>query len=96
MNEPIPRLPDGYVLSPNYPNPFNAQTQIRFTLPKAGHISLCIYDLIGQRVATLLAGWQGAGEHSAIWDAQEAPSGLYFYQLSLNGISETRKTILLR
>ncbi len=91
-----PGFPHNFYLSPAYPNPFNAQTTISYALPKAGHVSLTVYNVMGQKVATLADGFQQAGEHRIIWDATDTPSGVYFYRLKAGEMSRTEKCILLK
>jgi predicted outer membrane repeat protein len=76
--EVIPSMP---MLLSSYPNPFNAQTTIRFSLPQAGPVEIDIYDILGRRIGTLYFGELLAGEHGVVWDAGENPSGIYFYRL---------------
>jgi hypothetical protein len=89
-------MPAGSVLSQNYPNPFNASTTISYSLPQAGPLELAIYNIAGQRVATLFEGTQEAGEHRVVWDARNAPSGVYFYRLVAGGECETKRMLLLK
>jgi hypothetical protein len=89
-------LPSEFALLGNYPNPFNAQTVISYELPVSGHVRLEVYNLLGQKVATLVNSEEGAGHKSATWDASEVSSGLYFYKLSCAGVSETRRMILIK
>jgi hypothetical protein len=89
-------LPNAYRLSPNYPNPFNPTTTIQFELPKASHVSLDIYDILGRKIATLVDLKQEAGIHSVIWNGSNNPSGLYFYRLKANDFNETKKMLLLK
>ena len=93
--------PQGFALHPNYPNPFNPTTTIRFTLPQPGEAELSIYNLLGQRVATLIHGVQEAGPHVLQWNGRdeqgrELASGVYFYRLQAGTQVETRKLLLLR
>ena len=90
-----------YGLSPNYPNPFNPTTKIRFHLKEAGEATLIVYDLHGREVRRLVGGTIQAGSHEVVWDAkdihgQPAPSGIYFYRLRVNGFEETRRMTLLK
>ncbi len=94
--EDIDNTPSSFSLSQNYPNPFNAQTTISYALPKAGQVSLTVYNVMGQKVATLADGIQQAGEHRIIWDATNTPSGIYFYRLKAGEMSMTEKCILLK
>jgi len=75
-------LPAAFSLLQNYPNPFNAATTIRYNLPRASDVTLDIYDILGCKVLTLYDGYQPAGEHSIIWNADNFSSGLYFYRLT--------------
>ena len=93
--------PSIFSLSPNYPNPFNPTTTIRFSLPQAGEAGLSIYNLLGQRMATLVHGVQEAGPHVLQWNGRddagrELASGVYFYRLQAGAQVETRKLLLLR
>lgn len=88
-------------LGQNYPNPFNPETSIPFSLARAGRVTLRIYDVSGEFVATLLDENREPGEHVARWDGRDAQgrassSGMYFARLESNGSSETRKLVLLK
>lgn len=91
-----PSLPMEYDLAQNYPNPFNPVTQIQYTLPTDAHVQLVIYNSLGQKVATLVNGNQQAGRHSASFDATALSSGVYLYQLSTPGFSQTKKMMLVK
>jgi hypothetical protein len=91
-----PEIPVDLALYGNYPNPFNATTNISFGLPEAGHVSLEIYNLMGQKVATLVDGNMPAGSHSVCWDASTASSGIYFYKLTTADFTETKRMTLLK
>lgn len=78
--------PQQFALYPNFPNPFNPSTTIRFSLPQPGEAELTIYNLLGQRVITLVRGVQEAGGHTLVWNGcddrgRELASGVYFYRL---------------
>ncbi len=93
--------PTGFVLEPNYPNPFNPETTIRFALPQSQEIELAIYNLAAQRVATLVTGHREAGSYAVRWDGVtdtglKLASGVYFYRLTAGEQVETRKLLLLR
>jgi len=93
-NELTP-LPQAVSLSA-YPNPFNSSTTINYSLPKAGHITITICNILGQSVATLYSGIQNAGPHSLAWDATPFSSGLYFARLNhANGV-KVAKLLLLK
>lgn len=85
-----------FTLPQNYPNPFNASTTISYELPESGPVTLCIYNPLGQKVATLFEGVQQAGEHKAVWDAKGAPSGVYFYRITAGEYNQTRSMVVLR
>jgi hypothetical protein len=94
-------FPADYELSQNYPNPFNPVTNIEYKLPKAARIKLNIYNIIGQRVATLYNGVQKIGIHSVSWNglddqARPVPSGVYIYRLETSSVTKTAKMILLK
>jgi hypothetical protein len=89
-------LPGRFALLSNYPNPFNAQTTISYSLPQSGPVRLFIYNLLGQKVATLLDAPQTAGEHSLIWNASPFPSGVYFARLDMGNDAQTIKLVLLK
>jgi hypothetical protein len=95
-------LPRQIRLGQNYPNPFNPSTQIDFDLEHPGVVELGVYNLLGQKVNTLVNGLHSAGHHSVVWDGRvdggaSAPSGEYFYRLKLDDQPrETRRMILLR
>lgn len=90
------QIPTSYFLAQNYPNPFNPSTTIRYALAQAGQVSLKIFNLAGEEIASLINGKQNAGEHKIQWQAQGVPSGVYFYQLRAGDHVETRKMILMR
>jgi len=83
-------------LEQNYPNPFNPVTEINYSVAKAGQTSLVVYNLLGQKVATLVNGFKLPGRFRVQWDASESASGVYFYKLSTGENTKTRKMILLK
>ncbi|MDH3938718.1 MAG: T9SS type A sorting domain-containing protein, partial [candidate division Zixibacteria bacterium] len=89
-------MPSATSLAQNYPNPFNPSTEIRFGLPVASSVRLDVYNLLGQRVSTLVDGDYTAGDHSVTWDASSFSSGIYFYRLTSEGFTESRKMLLLK
>lgn len=88
------RIPQRVTLVQNYPNPFNPTTTIRFMLSSFEDVSLKVYNLLGQEVATLSEGPATPGTHKVVWDGQNIASGVYFYKLTAGQYSETRKLIL--
>jgi hypothetical protein len=91
-----PHMPVRYELMQNYPNPFNPETTIRFSLPERGTVQLTVYNLLGQRMATLADGMYEAGEHNIVFNARGLSSGVYYYRLHTDGFTQTRKLMLLR
>ncbi len=89
-------LPGGFSLGQNYPNPFNPVTAISFSLPQPSQVTLEVFNITGQKVATLVDGPRGAGEHTISWDAREMSSGVYFYKLTTPESSASRKMVLLK
>jgi len=77
-------------------NPFDAVTRLTYGLPAAGKIHLSIYDLNGREIATLFSGDQAAGMHSASWNAEGVPSGVYFCRLSTPTQSFSQKVVLVK
>jgi PKD repeat protein len=84
------------MLHQNSPNPFNPSTELRFTLPYAGKVTLEVFNVMGQKVSTPVDGYLDAGDHSVTWDGSEAASGIYLYRLQVNDYVESRKMILLK
>ncbi len=89
-------LPTGFSLGQNYPNPFNSRTEIRYALPKECWVKLEIYNILGQRVTTLVDKRQKAGYKTVSWDAKEVASGVYLYRLQAGDFGETKRMVLLR
>jgi len=83
-------------LSQNNPNPFNPSTTISYSIPEQSDVRIEIYNIIGQRVATLLDGNKQAGYHSIVWQADNHPSGVYFARLEAGGRAENVKMVLLK
>jgi hypothetical protein len=88
--------PTRYYLSQNYPNPFNPTTTIEFSTPERSHISLKVYDVLGNEVATLVNGWMESTNHKVIFDAGNLSSGIYYYTLTAGNFTSTKKLILLK
>jgi hypothetical protein len=96
-SEPIEvSIPEQYALYPNFPNPFNASTQIVYELPKAGQVSLAIFNLLGEEITSLAKGVQSAGTHTVTFDGASLSSGIYFARLDAGTFSQTRKLMLLK
>ncbi len=89
-------VPTEVVLAPNYPNPFNPQTTIRYAVPVSAPVSLKVYDLMGRRVAVLVEGHRSTGWHTVSFDASSLASGVYFYHLRTEGANRTRSMLVLK
>jgi probable HAF family extracellular repeat protein len=89
-------LPTKFVKLNNYPNPFNTITTISYSLPRTANVSIEIYDILGRSVETINEGLQNAGDHQVIWDAQDQPTGLYFYRFQAGDITVMNKMALLK
>jgi hypothetical protein len=83
-------------LDQNYPNPFNPSTTIRYGLPSMAHVTLSIFNTLGQQVATLVNETQDAGYHDARFDASGLASGVYFYRIVAGSFVKTKTLLLLR
>ena len=88
--------PSEYVLSQNYPNPFNPATQISYDVPRSGYVTLKVYSLLGQEIATLFAGTRNAGNYQATFNAGAFSSGVYFYRLQAGSTAITKKMVLMK
>jgi hypothetical protein len=95
------QIPAEFSLAPAYPNPFNPSTQIRFSVPQAGHVSLKVYDAVGRHVRTLVDETRSASQYTVTWDGQRdsgaaAAAGVYLYKLEANGSSQARRMVLVK
>jgi hypothetical protein len=85
-----------YKLEANYPNPFNPETVIKYTIPSESHVEIVVDNLLGQKVAVLYDNVQAAGNHSVIFNGSDLPSGIYLYSLKSGNFLQTRKMMLVR
>ncbi len=88
--------PMDFSLSQNYPNPFNPATTIPFVLPKAGRVSLKIFNVLGEEIEEILNGELTAGLHKIEWNGRHLPSGVYFYRLQADELALTKKLIMIK
>lgn len=95
-----PSKPVAFELGANYPNPFNPTTRIHYTLQKAAHVTLSVYDMTGREIDRLVDGYHSAGNFTAVWNTEQGSrsyaSGLYFARLTVDGKSMTRKMLLTK
>jgi hypothetical protein len=94
-------VPEDFSLSPNFPNPFNSSTIIEYEIPYRSYVELLVYNLLGQKIRTLVEETEGAGVHHASWDGCDASgrpvaAGIYFYSLKSGDFAATSKMILLK
>jgi hypothetical protein len=89
-------IPQAYKLNQNYPNPFNPVTKIAFTINKVDQVRLEIYNIMGQKITTLIDQKMKPGAHEVTWDASQVASGIYFYKFSYGSMTATRKMVLIR
>lgn len=89
-------IPDKYLLEQNFPNPFNPQTSIRFSIPKSSFITLKVFDIKGQEVKSLIASEYTLGNYEIKLSSDDLSSGVYYYRLQSNDFTETRKMLLIK
>ncbi|MBM3278208.1 MAG: T9SS type A sorting domain-containing protein [Candidatus Handelsmanbacteria bacterium] len=94
-------IPQDFALDANYPNPFNPETTIAYQLPATASVHLEIYDVLGQKVRTLVQQVESAGHHRAVWDGRDdggsaLAGGIYFYRLQADEFRQVRKLLLLK
>ncbi len=89
-------VPRQFRLDQNYPNPFNPETTIAFEMPHTGHVTLAVYNALGQQVATLMDETRPPGRYQATWNAAGLPSGIYFYQIRTDDFQAVRKMVLIK
>ncbi|MGK9367452.1 T9SS type A sorting domain-containing protein [Melioribacter sp. Ez-97] len=90
------KIPTEYSLKQNYPNPFNPTTNIEYSVPKDGYVSIKVFNMLGQQVATLFEGSQNAGNYVVTFDASNLPSGVYVYRLETDNVTLTKKLMLMK
>lgn len=95
-DDETPRIPTVFSLAPNYPNPFNPSTTIEYSLPRAVHVSVRVFNLLGQCVATLVDGVQTAGTHRSLFTAEDVPSGVYIVSVAAGSDRASHKILLMK
>jgi len=93
VTEPTPQ-PETFALSAPYPNPVNTTTTLPYALPRAGMVTASVYNLRGQKLATLVQEWQQAGQQELRWDARHVASGVYFIQLDFENASQVQHVVV--
>jgi subtilisin family serine protease len=94
--EDMPATPEQFIMIQNYPNPFNSNAVIRYSLPKPSFVTLDIYDILGQRVSTLVSSFQDAGAHEVFWNAGTMSSGPYYYRIKAGDFVARKKMTLAK
>jgi len=101
VDEDSDELPTDYELGQNYPNPFNPTTRIDYSLPTAEHVTIAVFNILGQHTKTLVDEYQSAGHYSVVWNGtdrngQKAASGIYLYRISTGGFQAFKKMVFLQ
>ena len=94
--QPGSAIPSSFSLGQNYPNPFNPTTEIEYSIPKYGFVSLKVYNTLGQEVATLTEGIHQVGNYVATFNGAGLASGVYMYQLQSDNVTITKKFVLMK
>ena len=94
--EDYPSKPFVFKLEDNYPNPFNSRTVVSYSLSSPSQVRLCIYDILGNKIVTLVDQKQNAGNYQVVWDASTLASGVYFCTIYTGLVSSTKKMLLVR
>ncbi|MEO8515025.1 MAG: T9SS type A sorting domain-containing protein, partial [Ignavibacteria bacterium] len=89
-------VPVKFILHENYPNPFNPATTIKLDLPKSSNVNLIICDMLGRELYSIVNEYLRTGSYEFTWDARSYSSGIYFYRLTTNNFTETKKMILIK
>ncbi|MCX6600992.1 MAG: T9SS type A sorting domain-containing protein [bacterium] len=95
-DENLSEIPKDFFLDQNYPNPFNPATNIRFGVPRAAHVTIEIFDILGRKMATLINGTMPPGIHTVTWDCSACPSGMYIIRMNTGERVMLRKTLLMK
>ncbi len=89
-------LPQDYVLQQNYPNPVNTQAMIEYSLPIDGYVKMDLYNVLGQKLITIVSEYKYAGTHRVELVTQSLSSGIYFYKMSANNFIQTKKIVVIK
>jgi len=96
VEEVVGAVPTEYLLEHNYPNPFNPSTVIAYSIPKASHVSIKVFDLLGNLITTLVNQYQEAGKFKVKFNADELSNGVYFYKIQSGSFTDIKKMLLLK
>ena len=93
--------PQGHSLSQNYPNPFNPETTIQYNIPIRSHVTIEVYNILGQKIRTLVDELKSVGDFQTTWDGNDSngvkvSTGIYFYRFRAGDFTETKKMIILK
>jgi plastocyanin len=88
--------PDRFLVEQNYPNPFNPTTTIRYALPQSGLVTVKVFNILGEELATVVNGVESAGAHEIQFNAANLPSGIYFYRVQDGNVTQTKRMLLLK
>jgi hypothetical protein len=94
--EEIDEIPTDYNLSQNYPNPFNSTSVIRYSVPQSSKVIIRVFDILGNKIETLVNEEKAIGTYEITWTAENLPSGIYFYKLQAGDYIETKKMVLMK
>jgi len=87
---------NNYFLGQNYPNPFNPSTKIKYSVPQLSQVQISIFDVLGNKIETLVNEEKPMGTYEIIWNAVNLPSGVYFYKLQTANYSAVKKMVLTK
>ena len=88
--------PERFILHQNYPNPFNSRTVVKYTIPNDGFVTLDVFNLLGEKVTSLIDGMKKAGTYEISFNASGLVSGIYYYRLQSDNFTRSRKMLLLK
>jgi photosystem II stability/assembly factor-like uncharacterized protein len=94
--EQIDEIPTEFLISNNFPNPFNPSTKIKYSVPQLSNVVIKVFDLLSNEIETLVNEEKPAGTYELTWNAESLPSGVYFYQLRAGSFMDTKKMLLLK
>lgn len=96
VQEEYIEIPESFILTQNFPNPFNPSTKIKYLIPQSSNVVIKVFDILGKEIETLVNEEKHSGTYEVTWYAGNLPSGVYFYQIKAGSFVETKKMILLR